>query len=131
VRTGQAGEWAKVNQKKASGHASRFTPETARGFKDRTTRQGIRVWCGECKELRAIDKCVSVQEETENSSTYLVSLDQCGHQRSVTQSVEFTPSVKERRGWTKETESQIPEIEPIDPERAELLDAMRDARLDG
>jgi hypothetical protein len=47
----------------------------------------------------------------------------------VAQSVEFTPSVKERRGWTKETESQIPEIDPVDPERAELLDVMNDARL--
>jgi len=129
MRTGQAHEWAKVNQKKASGQTSHHACETARGFKDRTTRQGLRVWCGKCKELRAIDKCVSVQEETENSSTYLVILDQCGHQRSVAQSVEFTPSVKERRGWTKETESQIPEIDPVDPERAELLDVMNDARL--
>jgi len=69
--------------------------------------------------MRGIAECVSVQDETANSSTYGVILSDCGHQRSVTVAVGFTPSQKEKRGWT---EDQI-EVEEIraDLESEQLL----------
>jgi hypothetical protein len=93
------GEWV-GNKKKASGIAGRLAPETTRGFEERAARQGLRVWCGECQELRAIAECTGLTE-TQNSSTYAVILEICGHQRSVTLAVEFTPSRKNKREWAE------------------------------
>ena len=118
------GEWAGKNaSKKASGHTPHFTPETRRGFQERCERQKLRVFCGECQALRAIAECTGIRNEKANSSTYSVILESCGHQRSVTIAVEFTPSQKEKRGWT-----QTEAIES-DPEALEIREEMNDARL--
>jgi len=118
------GEWSGKNASpKAIGHTSHFTCETRRGFVERSTKNHLRIWCVECKELRAIAECTAITNETANSSTYQVILD-CpqAHTRSVTIAVDFTPSQKEKRGWTQETE--IPEIEQVDPEVMEIRSAM-------
>jgi hypothetical protein len=68
--------------------------------------------------MRGIAECVSIQESA-NSSTYGVILSDCGHQRSVTVAVEFTPSQKEKRGIS------TTEIESVDPETMEIRSAMQ------
>jgi hypothetical protein len=78
--------------------------------------------------MRGIAECVSVHDETANSSTYSVILSSCGHQRSVTVAVEFTPSQKDKRGWTHDTE--IPEAKSEDQIEAEAIRAdMTDGQL--
>jgi hypothetical protein len=123
------GEWAGKNaSKQASGLASHHACETRRGFEKRCERLNLKVFCRDCSALRGIVECVSVQDETANSSTYSVILSDCGHQRSVTVAVEFTRSQQEKRGWTQETE--IPEAQSEDQIEAEAIRAdMADRQL--
>jgi hypothetical protein len=49
-----------------------------------------------------------------------VTLSDCGHQRSIIVAVEFTPSLKTKRGI-----QEIPDIEPVDEDVQAIRDAMR------
>jgi hypothetical protein len=118
-RTGPVGEWKKPNQKQASGLVSHHVCQTRRGFVESSARKRLRVFCAKCQSLRAIAECADIHDERENSSTFDVILSDCGHSRSVTIAVEFTPSQKEKRGISAN------EIESVDPETLEIRSAMQ------
>lgn len=126
TQTKLLGEWSGKNaSKQASGIISHHVPETRRGFVERAIRQRLRVFCGECKELRSITECTGITNETETSSTYQVRLSDCEHPRSVTLAVEYVPSRKIKRGLTQDTE--IPETKPEDIEAEAIRTEMDSA----
>lgn len=130
TKTKLLGEWSGKNaSKQASGIASHHACETTRGFLERATRHRLRVFCGECQALRRIAECTRIRDEKENSSTYDVILEICRHQRSVTVAVEFTPSQKEKRGWTQTEAIESHPVESVDPEIREIRSAMESEQL--
>ena len=118
MRIGQVGEWLAPNQKQASGITKQTAPDSYVGAVANFARTRFRTYCGQCKELRDIAKCTGITQ-AEESATYQVILDVCGHERSVTISVSRTPSGKAKLAAEKER-AELQEIR-ADLESEQLL----------